>query len=46
MGRKRIYRTKEEILEIRRKISKEYYYKNKDICKKKRMIRYYQGISL
>ena len=42
MGRKRKYNTKEEILNIRRKWSLDYYYKNKEKCKKKRMMRYYE----
>lgn len=41
MGRKRIYKTKEEILNNRRKRALDYYYKNHDQCKKKRMVRYY-----
>lgn len=41
MGRKRIYKTKEEILTARRTWALKYYYKNQDKCKKKRMERYY-----
>ncbi len=42
MGRKRIYKTKEEILEIRRKWAIDYYNRNKEKCRKKRMERYYE----
>jgi hypothetical protein len=42
MGRKRIYKTKEEILESRRKWAREYYYRNREECKKKRMRRYHE----
>jgi hypothetical protein len=42
MGRKRIYKTKEEIIESRRKWAREYYRNNKEKCRKKRMIRYYE----
>lgn len=42
MGRKRIYKTKEEILSVRRKRALDYYYKNHEQCKKKRMERYYE----
>ena len=41
MGRKRIYKTKEEILARRRQLALDYYYKNQEKCKKKRMERYY-----
>lgn len=41
MGRKRKYKTKEDIIAARRKWSLDYYYKNKEKCKKKRMDRYY-----
>jgi len=41
MGRKRIYKTKEEVLAIRRKRALDYYYNNQEKCKKKRMERYY-----
>jgi hypothetical protein len=41
MGRKRKYSTKEEIINVRRKWSLEYYYRNQNKCKKKRMERYY-----
>lgn len=41
MGRKRKYKTKEEIVNIRRKWAIDYYYRNKEKCKKKRMERYY-----
>ena len=41
MGRKRIYKTKEEIIAIRRKRALDYYYNNQEKCKKKRMERYY-----
>lgn len=41
MGRKRIYTTKEEILANRRKRSLDYYYKNQEKLKKKRMERYW-----
>jgi hypothetical protein len=40
MGRKRIHKTKEQILKARRKWSIEYYYRNQEILKKKRMERY------
>ena len=36
-----IYKTKEEIINARRKWSLKYYYKNIEKCKKKRMERYY-----
>ena len=42
MGRKRKYKTKEDIVEARRKWSLEYYYRNKKECKEKRMKRYYE----
>ena len=42
MGRKRKYNTKEEILENRRKRALDYYYKNQQKCKQKRMERYYE----
>lgn len=45
MGRKRIYKTKEEILNARRKWALNYYYKNLEKCKKKRMERYYEEIN-
>lgn len=41
MGRKRIYKTKEEILANRRKRALDYYYQNQEKCKKKRMERYW-----
>lgn len=41
MGRKRIHKTKEEILKARRNWALNYYYKNQEKCKKKRMERYY-----
>lgn len=41
MGRKRKYKSKEEILSARRKWSSDYYIKNRELCKKKRMDRYY-----
>ena len=41
MGRKRIYKTKEEILHNRRERSLDYYYRNREKLKKKRMERYY-----
>jgi hypothetical protein len=41
MGRKRIYQTKEEIIAIRRKWALDYYYRNQERCKQKRMARYY-----
>ena len=41
MGRKRIHKTKEEILVARRKWANNYYYKNQEKCKKKRMERYW-----
>lgn len=40
MGRKRIYKTKEEIITARRRWSKDYYYRNQEECKKKRLKRY------
>ncbi len=40
MGRKRKYKTKEEILKARRKWSLEYYYRNQKKCQQKRMERY------
>jgi hypothetical protein len=42
MGRKRKYKTKEEILEVRRDRALKYYYENQEKCKKKRMDRYYE----
>ena len=42
MGRKRKYKTKEEILEARRRWALEYYLRNMDKCRKKRMERYYE----
>jgi hypothetical protein len=45
MGRKRKYKTKEEILNIRRKRAIDYYYKNQEKCKLKRMKRYYEEIN-
>jgi hypothetical protein len=41
MGRKRIYKTKEEILTSRRRWSLEYYHRNREKCNKKRMERYW-----
>lgn len=41
MGRKRIYNTKAEILESRRRWALNYYHKNKEKCRKQRMKRYY-----
>jgi hypothetical protein len=40
MGRLRKYKTKEEILAARRRWALEYYYRNQEECKKKRMYRY------
>jgi hypothetical protein len=40
MGRRRKYKTKNEILTARRKWALEYYYRNQEACKRKRMIRY------
>lgn len=45
MGRKRIHKTREEILKNRRKRAIEYYYKNQEKCKKKRMERYYAEVN-
>jgi hypothetical protein len=42
MGRKRKYHTAEEILAVRRKWSLDYYRKNREKCKKKRMQRYHE----
>ena len=42
MGRKRIHKTKDEILTARRKWALEYYYRNQEKCKKKRMERYHE----
>jgi len=42
MGRKRIYKTKEEILEVRRRWAVDYYNRNKEKCRKRRMERYYE----
>jgi len=42
MGRKRIYKTKEEILRSRRQRSLKYYYDNIVECRKKRMDRYHE----
>lgn len=41
MGRIRKHTTKDEILTARRKWALEYYYKNQEKMKKKRMERYY-----
>ena len=41
MGRTRKHTTKDEILTARRKWALEYYYKNREKMKKKRMERYY-----
>ena len=41
MAKKRKYITKEEILNSRRKWALEYYYRNQEVLKKKRMERYY-----
>lgn len=41
MGRKKIYVTEEEKRIAHIKRSLEYYYRNKEECKKKRMERYY-----
>lgn len=41
MGRKRKYKTKKEIMESRRKWALDYYYRNIENCRKKRMERYY-----
>ena len=46
MGRKRKYNSKEEILNVRRKWALEYYYKNQEKCKKKRMDRYYEETNI
>ena len=45
MGRKLKYKTKEEKRDAHNKQSLEYYYKNIDICRKKRMERYNEKIN-
>jgi len=45
MGRKRKHITKEEILTARRRWSLEYYYRNHEKMKKKRMERYAKEIN-
>lgn len=45
MGRKRIYKTKEDILSARRRWANNYYHKNIQKCRKKRMERYYAETS-
>ena len=42
MGRKRKYKTKEEILDARRSWALKYYYNNQEKCKRRRMERYYE----
>jgi hypothetical protein len=40
MGRKKIYKTDEELLEARRKWKMDYYRRNKEVLKEKARIRY------
>ena len=42
MGRKRIYETEKDQLDARKKRQKEYYKRNKDLIKIKRMKRYWK----
>ena len=41
MAKKIKYETKEEKYEAQKRWAREYYYRNKEECKKKRMERYY-----
>jgi len=41
MGRKMIYKTNEERVMAQRKWALKYYYRNQEMCKKKRMEKYY-----
>ena len=42
MGRKKLYKTKNEQLTARRKRQLDYYYRNQESVKRKRMERYYK----
>jgi len=41
MGRKLKYKTNDERIQAQRRWALEYYYRNQEMCKKKRMEKYY-----
>lgn len=45
MGRKRKYNTKEEKIAAQKKWSNDYYWRNVNKCKQKRMERYYDNVN-